>query len=40
MIANGGAGAPTLPDIGASFAIATGTVLTVFIAAPHSGGSF
>ena len=34
LVANDGTGAPTLTDIGASFAIATGGVLTLFIAAP------
>ena len=32
-------GAPTLTDMGASFAIATGGVLTLFIAAPPNGSS-
>jgi hypothetical protein len=37
--ANDSAGAPTLTDMGASFGIATGGVLTLFIAAPPSGSS-
>lgn len=36
---NKGTGAPTLPDIGASFSIATGGVLTMFIAAPPNGSA-
>ena len=39
LVANDGSGAPTLTDMGASFAIATGGVLTLFIAAPPNGGS-
>ncbi len=39
LVANDGTGAPTLTDIGASFAIATGGVLTLFIAAPPNGSS-
>ncbi|WP_347268342.1 DUF2793 domain-containing protein [Paracoccus sp. (in: a-proteobacteria)] len=39
LVANDGAGAPTLTDMGASFAIATGSVLTLFIAAPPNGSS-
>lgn len=34
LVANDGTGAPTLTDIGASFVIITGGVLTLFIAAP------
>ena len=34
-----GVGAPALTDIGASFAITTGGVLTLFLAAPPNGGS-
>ena len=34
LVRNDGTGAPTLTDMGASFAIATGGVLTLFIAAP------
>jgi hypothetical protein len=37
LVANDGTGAPTLTDMGASFAIATGGVLTLFIAAPPNG---
>jgi len=39
LVANDGAGAPTLTDMGASFGIATGGVLTLFIAAPPNGSS-
>jgi len=39
LVANDGTGAPTLTDMGASFAIATGGVLTMFIAAPPNGSS-
>ncbi len=39
LVANDGTGAPTLSDMGASFAIATGGVLTLFIAAPPNGSS-
>ncbi len=39
LVANDGAGAPTLTDMGASFAIATGGVLTLYIAAPPNGSS-
>ncbi len=39
LVANDGTGAPTLTDLGASFAIATGGVLTLFIAAPPNGNS-
>ncbi len=39
LVANDGTGAPTLTDIGASFTIATGGVLTLFIAAPPNGSS-
>jgi hypothetical protein len=37
LVASDGTGAPTLTDMGASFAIATGGVLTLFIAAPPIG---
>jgi hypothetical protein len=36
-VANDGTGAPTLNDIGAIFGIATGGVLTLYIAAPPNG---
>ena len=39
LVANDSTGAPTLTDMGASFAIATGGVLTLFIAAPPNGSS-
>jgi hypothetical protein len=39
LVANDGTGAPTLTDMGTSFAIATGGVLTLFIAAPPNGSS-
>ncbi len=39
LVANDGTGAPTLTDMGASFAIATGGVLTLFIAAQPNGSS-
>lgn len=39
LVANDGTGAPTLTDMGASFAIATGGVLTLVIAAPPNGSS-
>ena len=39
LVANDGTGAPTLTDIGPSFAIATGGLLTLFIAAPPNGSS-
>jgi hypothetical protein len=39
LIANDGTGEPTLSDMGASFGIATGWVLTLFIAAPPNGSS-
>jgi hypothetical protein len=39
LVANDANGAPTLADMGASFAIATGGVLTLFIAAPPNGSS-
>jgi hypothetical protein len=39
LVRNDGTGAPTLSDMGASFAIATGGVLTLFIAAPPNAGS-
>jgi hypothetical protein len=40
LVANDGTGAPTLTDMEASFAIATGGVLTLFIGAPPNGSSF
>ena len=39
LVANDGSGAPTLTDMGAPFAIATGGVVTLFIAAPPNGSS-
>lgn len=39
LVANNGTGAPTLVDIGASFAITTGGVLTLFIGALPNGSS-
>ena len=39
LVANDGTVAPTLTDMGASFAIATSGVLTLFIAAPPNGSS-
>ena len=39
LVANDGTGAPTLTDMGASFGIATGGVLTLFIAAPPNGSA-
>jgi hypothetical protein len=39
LVANDGTGAPTLTDIGASFSVATGGVLTLYIAAPPNGSS-
>jgi hypothetical protein len=39
LVANDSTGAPTLTDMGASFAIVTGGVLTLFIAAPPNGSS-
>ena len=39
LVTNDGTGAPTLTDMGASFGIATGGVLTLFIAAPPNGSS-
>ena len=39
LVSNDGTGAPALTDMGASFAIATGGVLTLFIAAPPNGSS-
>ncbi|MES2667887.1 MAG: DUF2793 domain-containing protein [Pseudomonadota bacterium] len=39
LVSNDGTGAPTLTDMGASFGIATGGVLTLFIAAPPNGSS-
>lgn len=38
-MANDGTGAPTLNDIGASFGITRGGLLTFFIAAPPNGSS-
>jgi hypothetical protein len=39
LVANDGTGVPTLTDMGASFAIATGGVLTLFGFAPPNGSS-
>jgi hypothetical protein len=39
LVTNDSTGAPTLTDMGASFAIATGGVLTHYIAAPPNGSS-
>ena len=39
LVTNDASGAPTLTDMGASFAIATGGVLTLFIAASPNAGS-
>ena len=39
LVSNDASGAPTLVDMGASFAIATGGVLTLFIAASPNAGS-
>ena len=39
LVTNDGTGAPTLTDMGAPFGIATGGVLTLFIAAPPNGSS-
>ncbi|MBS3980337.1 MAG: DUF2793 domain-containing protein [Rhodobacteraceae bacterium] len=39
LVTNDGTGAPTLTDMGTPFAIATGGVLTLFIAAPPNGSS-
>jgi len=39
LVANDATGAPTLTDMGASFGIATGGVLTLFIAAAPNGSS-
>ena len=39
LVANDGTGAPTLTDMGASFGIGTGGVLTLYIAAPPNGSS-
>ncbi len=39
LVRNDATGAPTLTDMGASFAIATGGVLILFIAAPPNGSS-
>jgi hypothetical protein len=39
MVTNDGTGAPTLTDMGASFAIATGGVLTLYVAAAPNAGS-
>ena len=40
LVSNDASGAPTLTDMGASFAIATGGVLTLTIAASPNAGSF
>ena len=39
LVTNDGTAAPTLTDMGAPFAIATGGVMTLFIAAPPNGSS-
>jgi hypothetical protein len=39
LVTNDGTGAPTLTDMGGSFPITTGGVLTLFIAAPPNGSS-
>lgn len=39
LVTNDGTGAPTLTDMGVSFGIATGGVLTLFIAVPPNGSS-
>ncbi len=39
LVTNDGTGAPTLTDMGASFGIATGGVLTLYVAAPPNGNS-
>ena len=39
LVKNDSTDAPTLTDMGASFGIATGGVLTLFIAAPSNGNS-
>ena len=39
LVASDGTGAPTLNDMGASFASATGGILTTFIAASPNGSS-
>ena len=39
LVSNDASGAPTLTDMGASFTIATGGVLTLFIAASPNAGS-
>jgi hypothetical protein len=39
LVANDGTGAPTLTDMGASFAIATGGVLTLYVAAAPNAAS-
>jgi hypothetical protein len=39
LVANDGTGAPTLTDMGAAFAVATGGVLTLFIAAAPNAAS-
>lgn len=39
LVANDGTEAPILTDMGASFAIATGGVLTLFVAVPPNGSS-
>ena len=39
MVINDASGAPTLTDMGASFAIATGGVLTLFVAGTSNAGA-
>ncbi len=39
LVTNDGTGAPKLTDMGASFGIATGGVMTLYIAAPPNGSS-
>ena len=39
LVSNDASGSPTLTDMGASFAITTGWVLTLFIAAAPNAGS-
>jgi hypothetical protein len=39
LVSNDGTGAPSLTDMGTNFAIASGGVLTLFIAAPPNGSS-
>jgi len=39
LVANDGTGAPTLTDMGASFAVATGGVLSLFVAAAPNAAS-